>query len=101
MAMVPTTVRIDDKKKKELEKQLKEIDMSVNGYIRLAINQFLIQKKIPFDIVTPEGYIPNLKTKIALKKAEEQENGKVPYDSPVFDNVNDLFSSLDNDDAKK
>ena len=50
MKRTPTTIRLDDKLKKELNKELKSMGLSINGYFNLAARQLIIQKKVPFEV---------------------------------------------------
>lgn len=55
-------IKLDKDKKKELEKRFSQIGLSMNDYINLALNQFLIQGKVPFEIKSPSYDISTLKT---------------------------------------
>ncbi len=91
-----TTIRLDDKLKKELQKDLDAAGISMNTYFMMAAKQLVLQKRIPFEVLTaPE--IPNETTRKALLLADAKDEGLIPDDSPSFDNVDDLMKSLDED----
>lgn len=91
-----TTIRLDDKLKKELQKDLDAAGISMNTYFVMAAKQLVLQKRIPFEVLTaPE--IPNETTRKALLLADAKDEGLIPDDSPSFDNVDDLMKSLDED----
>ena len=94
MKRTPTTIRLDDKLKKELNKELKSMGLSINGYFNLAALQLIIQKKVPFEVLA-ETDEPTETTKKALVTAQAKELGIIPDDSPSFDNVDELKNYLD------
>ena len=94
MTTTPTTIRLDDKLKKELTKELKSMGLSINGYFNLAARQLVIQKKVPFEVLA-EYDEPTETTKKALVTAQTKELGIIPDDSPSFDNVDELKNYLD------
>ena len=91
-----TTIRLDDGLKKELQKDLDAAGISMNTYFVMAAKQLVLQKKIPFDILT-EPEIPNETTRKAMLIAEAKEEGIIPDDSPSFNNIDDLMKSLNDD----
>lgn len=68
----------------------------MNTYFIIAAKQLVLQKKIPFEILT-ESETPNETTKKAMLLADAKDEGLVPDDSPSFTNINDLMESLDED----
>ncbi|TSO26130.1 type II toxin-antitoxin system RelB/DinJ family antitoxin [Lactobacillus sp. LL6] len=95
--MSTTTIRLDDNLKKQLSKQLKATGLSINAYFTLAAKQLVIQKKVPFEILT-EPDIPNETTRKAMLEAEAKAEGLILDNSPRFDNIDDLIESLDKED---
>lgn len=91
-----TTVRLNTNLKKEVTKQLKNTGISLNAYFTMAAQQLVLQKRIPFEILT-EARVPNDTTKKAMLEAEAKAAGVIPDESPEFDNVEDLIKSLDED----
>lgn len=91
-----TTIRLDDNLKKELQKDLDAAGISMNAYFVMAAKQLVLQKKIPFEILT-EPEVPNDTTRKAMLLAEAKDEGLVPDDSPSFNNVDDLMKALDKD----
>lgn len=91
-----TTIRLDDDLKKELQKDLDAAGISMNAYFVMAAKQLVLQKKIPFEILT-EPEVPNDTTRKAMLLAEAKDEELVPDDSPSFNNVDDLMKSLDRD----
>lgn len=81
MKGTPTTIHLDDKLKKELSKELKTMDLSINEYFNLAARQSVIQKKIPFEVLA-ELNEPTEITEKALVTAHAKELGIIPDDSP-------------------
>lgn len=95
--MSTTTIRLDDDLKKQLSEQLKSTGLSINAYFTMAAKQLIIQKRVPFEILT-ESAVPNKTTRRAMLEAEAKAEGLIPDDSPRFDNVDDLIKSLDEED---
>lgn len=91
-----TTIRLDDDLKKELQKELDVAGISMNAYFVMAAKQLVLQKKIPFEILT-EPEVPNDTTRKAMLLAEAKDEELIPDDSPSFNNVDDLMKSLDKD----
>ncbi|WP_373842569.1 type II toxin-antitoxin system RelB/DinJ family antitoxin [Limosilactobacillus sp.] len=94
MSTSPTTIRLDDHLKNQLNKALKPMGLSINAYFNMAARQLVIQRKVPFEILTKKE-VPTKTTQKALVEAEAKELGIIPDDSPEFDNVNDLKKYLD------
>ncbi|WP_204120548.1 MULTISPECIES: type II toxin-antitoxin system RelB/DinJ family antitoxin [Levilactobacillus] len=95
MSSTPTTIRLDDDLRKELDKRLSAAGISLNTYVTMAAKQFVIQNRIPFEVITPEEAEPNKTTKRAMVLAEAKELGLVPDDAPVFTDVDKMMSYLD------
>lgn len=100
METTSTTIRLDNNLKKELNKELKSMGLSINGYFNLAARQLVIQKKVPFEVLS-EPDEPTETTKKALVTAQAKELGIIPDDSPSFNNVDELKNYLDKADCKK
>lgn len=95
MATSATTIRLDDELKAKLTKELSATGLSINAYFNMAARQLIIQKKIPFEVLT-EPDEPTEKTRRALVAAEAKELGIIPDNVPEFDHVKDLKGFLDN-----
>lgn len=93
-----TTIRLDENIKKDLQKNLDSIGITMNTYFVMAAKQLVMQKKIPFDIFT-ETEIPNKTTRKAMLLADAKEAGLIPDDSQSFDNVDDFMQSLHGDNV--
>lgn len=91
-----TTIRLDDNLKKELQKNLDSAGITMNAYFVMAAKQLVLQKRIPFNILT-ESETPNDTTRKAMLLAEAKDEGIIPDNSPSFNNVDDLMKSLDED----
>lgn len=94
MKTTPTTIRLDDELKKKLTEELKTMGLSINGYFNLAARQLVIQKKVPFEMLTEPKELTEA-TRKALVTAQAKELGIIPDDSPNFDNINELKNYLD------
>jgi DNA-damage-inducible protein J len=95
--MSSTTIRMDDDLRRALDKRLDAVGLTLNGYVNLAARQFVIQNRIPFEIVTPEA-IPNEVTRKAMLAAEAKELGLIPDDSKTFNSVDDAMDYLNQED---
>ncbi|GEO74017.1 addiction module antitoxin, RelB DinJ family [Levilactobacillus namurensis DSM 19117] len=94
METTPTTIRLDGELKKELNKELKSMGLSINEYFNLAAHQLVIQKKVPFEVLAASDE-PTETTEKALVAAQAKSLGIIPDDAPSFDNVDDLKHYLD------
>ena len=90
----PTTIRLDDDLKAEMLKDLEPMGISLNSYFNMAGRQLVIQKKIPFEILTEKSE-PNLTTRKALITAEAKALGIIHDVTHGFTNFNDLKEYLD------
>ena len=95
MTTSTTTIRLDADLKDKLIKELSATGLSINAYFNMAARQLILQKKIPFEVLT-EVDEPTEKTRRALVVAEAKELGIIPDDAPEFDNTKDLKDILDN-----
>lgn len=96
MAITPTTIHLDYELRKELEPLLKAAGLSLNSYLVMAAKQFVIQNKIPFEVLAPEE-IPNEITHKALIESQAKEMGLIPDNTREFNNVDDLMNYLDSE----
>ena len=95
MATSATTIRLDNELKEKLTKELSVTGLSINAYFNMEARQLILQKKIPFEVLT-ETDEPTEETRRALVAAEAKELGIIPDDVPEFDNTQDLKDFLDN-----
>lgn len=100
MSSTPTTIRLDDDLRKELNVRLDAAGISLNIYVTMAAKQFVIQNRIPFEVLVPETAQPSVKTKRAMVLAEAKELGLIPDDSPAFTAVDKLMASLDSGESQ-
>jgi len=75
--------RVEPELKKDSEKVLKRLGISITEAVNLFLSQVRIQKGLPFDV-----RIPNKTTLKAMKDAEEGKNLTVCKD------VDDMFKKL-------
>ncbi|AYM01567.1 type II toxin-antitoxin system RelB/DinJ family antitoxin [Levilactobacillus yiduensis] len=95
MSTTPTTIRLDDDLRKELDVRLKAVGISLNTYVTMAAKQLVIQNRIPFDVVAAEKDEPNEVTKRAMVLAEAKDLGLLAEDSPVFSDVDQMMNFLE------
>ena len=69
MTTSTTTIRLDADLKDKLIKELSATGLSINAYFNMAARQLILQKKIPFEVLT-EVDEPTEKTRRALVVAE-------------------------------
>lgn len=75
--------RINPEVKREAQKILSQLHISMSEAIAMYLTQITLHKGIPFEIKIPNG--------ITKKTLKESENGKNLH---RVDNVNDLFEEL-------
>lgn len=97
MTTTPTTIRLDDQLRKDLEPRLASAGLSLNGYLTMAAKQLVIQNKVPFDVIVPDE-VPNDTTHEALIEAQAKEMGLITDDSPQFEDVDQVMDYLDSED---
>lgn len=95
MTLVKSTVRIDKQAKQTVDAQLKQMGLSFNSFVNLAVTQFLIQGKIPFSIQAPLD-IPNETTQKAIDLVEKEESGEVPDTIPFFSDSKKMIEYMKN-----
>lgn len=96
MSSKPTTIRLDDQLKEQLDVRLKAAGLTLNGYFTMAARQFVVQNKLPFDVLVPDE-IPTEETRKALVEAEAKELGLIPDDSPRFSTAKELIAYLESE----
>lgn len=96
MSTIASTIRLDSSLRKELNKKLDEVGLTLNGYFTLAAKQFLIQGKVPFEIKSEstENVIFSDKTRKAIIKAYAEEEGIIPNTAKEFTNTKDMMKDL-------
>ncbi|MGQ5709174.1 type II toxin-antitoxin system RelB/DinJ family antitoxin [Lactobacillus sp. PSON] len=97
MTTTASTIRLDSDLRKELNKKLDEVGLTLNGYFTLAAKQFLIQGKVPFEIKSEpdiENITLNEKTRKAIIRAYAEEEGVIPNTAREFDNAQDIMEDL-------
>lgn len=98
MSSTSTTIRMDDNLRKELDVRLKAAGISLNTYVTMAAKQFVIQNKIPFEVIVPEKFIPNEITHRAMVEAEAKALGLIPDDTPSFTDVDKMMEYLNSEE---
>lgn len=93
-AVKPTTIRIEESLKTQASAILESIGLSYNSYVTLATKQLVNQRKVPFELVSPEP-IPTPETHRAMIAAEAKSLGLIPDDEPSFHDSNSLITFLD------
>lgn len=78
------TTRIEPEIKLEAENILAQLGITMSQAMSMYIRQLVWQRGIPFSVK-----IPNHETVAAIQES------KNPEDLPVFDNLDDLFESLE------
>ncbi|MFH1632187.1 MAG: type II toxin-antitoxin system RelB/DinJ family antitoxin [bacterium] len=68
-------VRIDEKTKKSANKVLSEIGLDMSSAIKLYLKQIVLQKGIPFPLVTENGFTIQEESEI-IKAAEQVRDGR-------------------------
>ncbi len=68
-------LRIDDKTKDSAKKVLDEIGIDMSSAIKVYLRQIVINKGIPFKLITENGFTPEEERTI-LKSSEEAREGK-------------------------
>ena len=68
-------LRIDDKTKNSAKKVLDKLGVDMSSAIKVYLRQIVINKGIPFKLVTENGFTPDEEREI-LKASEEAKKGK-------------------------
>ena len=68
-------LRIDDKTKNSAKKVLDELGVDMSSAIKVYLRQIVINKGIPFKLVTENGFTPEEEREI-LKASEDAKKGK-------------------------
>lgn len=68
-------VRVDDKTKKSAKKVLSKLGVDMSSAIKVYLKQIIINKGIPFKLLTENGFTPDEEREI-LKASEEAKKGK-------------------------
>ncbi len=65
--------RIDGNEKQKLEQTLKAMGLDIATAFKLFAAQVIRQRKIPFEVIADESYVPNDETIAAIKRLENNE----------------------------
>ncbi len=68
-------IRIDEKTKKDAKKVLDKLGVDMTSAIKIYLKQIVINKGIPFKLVTENGLTPDNEGEI-IKASEEAKKGK-------------------------
>lgn len=72
-----TTIRLDDKLKKDLQRNLDAAGISMNTYFVMAAKQMVLQKRIPFEVLT-EPETPNAESMASINEAiDDMKNSRL------------------------
>lgn len=66
--------RIDGNEKQKLEQTLKAMGLDIATAFKLFAAQVIRQRKIPFEVIADENYVPNDETIAAIKRLENNED---------------------------
>ena len=69
-------IRIDKKTKERARKELKKAGLDMSSAIKLFLGQVIVQKKIPFEIRTENGFTPQQEEQIVRETQEALKRGK-------------------------
>ena len=96
------SVQIDSKDKEQVTKILQKLGVSMSGLINMTIKQVIMHGGIPFEIGIPKEeyelhkYFTEEELNEAAKELDYME--KHPEEYKKYNNVNELFEALNNDD---
>ena len=104
MANQTTTisVQIDAEDKKQATEILQNLGVTMSELINMTIKQVILKGGIPFDITLPKEkdnlskYFSKKELKAAAKELKDMEKHPEKYKS--YNNIEDLFKDLENDD---
>ncbi len=85
--MATLHVRLDDKRKKQAQKILKQLGLDLSQAVRLFIHQICITDGVPLNLLTENGFSVN-EEEVLLRDAEAARAGK---GVKRYKNVDDLF----------
>lgn len=72
--MTTLQVRTDEKKKKKAQHILKRLGLDLSAAVNVYLDQIIIRKGIPFQILTENGMTPEREMEI-LKASDEAKKG--------------------------
>ena len=105
MSNIPTaiSVQIDKEDKEKVTKILQKLGISMSGLINMTIKQVIMREALPFEVSIPQTSkddIYNYFTKEELKETAKELAyiEEHPEEYKGYNNVNDLFKDLNNDD---
>lgn len=93
---ISTTIRMDEKLKKDAQKKLEALGLNFNTFVVMATKQLIAQNRIPFDLKVPETEEPNALTLAAMERSSHWANHPLEESKEkVYHSANDLFKALD------
>ena len=99
--MANINIRIDEKLKKAASEVFDNVGLDMSSAVKLFLRQAVIAKKIPFRVLTVNGFTPEFEEELLKDIAEMDEEvrtgkGKV-YES-VDEMMDDVLNELDDDE---
>lgn len=96
MSKVTVTIRLNRALNDTAKQELNELGLSLNDYIKMAVQQLVIQKGVPFRIKADEhnDEIANPTTRRAIIKAMAEEEGLIADEGKHCDNDKDAMNAL-------
>ena len=93
---VTTTIRMDEKLKKQTQEKLDALGLNFNTFVVMAAKQLVAQNKIPFSLEVPEPEeIPTDTTLQAMARATKWANSPLDTNEVTYTSADDLFDALD------
>lgn len=92
MATAAINVQVDAQMKTEATKILSQLGVSMSTFFNMALNQVVIQKRIPFEITTERKF--NKELLQAMKEAEQIMKEIKEGKREAYDNVDEMFDDI-------
>jgi len=95
-SMANINIRIDQKLKKAANEVLSNVGLDMSSAVKLFLTQMVIAKKIPFRVLTVNGFTPEFEEELLKDIAEAEEEVRSGKRKP-YDNVHQMFEDILNE----
>lgn len=99
--MANINIRIDQKLKKAASEVFNNVGLDMSSAVKLFLTQAVIAKKIPFRVLTVNGFTPEFEEELLKDIAEMDEeikSGKAKLYNSVDEMMDDILNEPDDDE---
>lgn len=94
--MANINIRIDQKLKQAASEVFNNVGLDMSSAVKLFLTQTVIVKKIPFRVLTVNGFTPEFEEELLKDIAEAEEDVRTGK-AKLYDNVDEMMADILNE----